>query len=46
MLMKADSRILRILLVIANPTELLPPLIPLWVEEVCETYVRVSLRYR
>lgn len=46
MLVKSDSRLLRILLVIANPSELLPPLIPLWVEEVCENYVRISLRYR
>lgn len=49
MLMKANSRALRVLLIIANPTERLPSLLPLWIEPArvgqdYTTYVNVTLR--
>jgi hypothetical protein len=51
MILRADSFLLAVLETLANPTPLLPPLFPLWVERarVGQNYtdfVRVTLRRR
>jgi len=49
MLMRYDSRLLRVLMCAANPTQYLPSLFPLWIMPVrvggdITTFVRVTFR--